>query len=453
MIITNKLWSGEPIKATIKFAAGDYVVYSGEINVEGEVIETNNFIKSINFNLSNGNDSVNPLGIAESSTMSMEVFDENDYLSPMNSASIYYGQMVNGVEIKMEISYDGQNWGPYGSFYVTSWSGSFSDGYHNLVQISAQDALNAIGNKEVPALPVYANITIRTLIAYVMLGLGYTEDQYYVDPSLDYSLPYGLIAGTKVREFFNNICQLTLSRVTISKTGIIMFVPAYGLSQNYNEIVLTPDELGSLSNKNTSNIDYNEVVVKYLEMLGSSEETLLEDNSHSIDVGVTTITDLKFSKKALAIKNVNVICGNRNRLSSVVYAAYQNGIQVSIASTVQIDECKIVVRGIAASTKDREVKVPITNASLVGGRPFEFDTQLMMEEKDANNLARDIVQYIENISKQISVSGTVITPRVDVGDRVVIGGTGTLYDGTYKITNVSITMGEDYNCDLTLVRL
>lgn len=111
-VIEDKIWHGEPIKAVIKFDdKTEYTVYT-----DFEHSTSENFIKEIKFSLSEGNSSVNPLGIAVSNSINMQIFDKDDNLSPVNKNSIYYGKVVNGVEIDLFISYDGSSFEPYGIY-------------------------------------------------------------------------------------------------------------------------------------------------------------------------------------------------------------------------------------------------------------------------------------------------------------------------------------------------
>ena len=73
------------------------------------------------------------------------------------------------MEIDLYISYDGTNWSPYGKWYATSWDGAFSEGWHGMINVSAEDKLNTIGNYELPELPAYANVQAGDLIANVLM--------------------------------------------------------------------------------------------------------------------------------------------------------------------------------------------------------------------------------------------------------------------------------------------
>ena len=453
-VLEKPLWNGEPIKAVIKFGEGmEYTVYSSSY-YDG----TSNRIKDISFSLDEGNSNVNPLGISTSNSVSILLYDTEDKLSPTNTNSPYYGKVVNGVEIDLFISYDGSTWEPYGVYYATSWSGGYSDNTHDFISVSADDKLNTIGNYDLPDLPAYSNVEAGNLIGSIMSGIGIGEDEYGIDPAINKSLPYGLTPGVKVRDALNNICQLIYARVIIDRTGKIWFVPALEVYSNANELVIdNTGYTGTFLNKNNSNIDYNKISVKYLEAGEVSREIIFSDSSHILSDGDNVITDINLRHRVLSIEQVRIMYDATEsgaNISSINYKGYQNGIQLNVSvENGPINQCEIIGKGIIVSTTDRYISVDVDNATVVGGRTFEFDTKQMMTKTYATELANSLKNYLSVVSRNIIMENTVLTPKLYVGDKVTISNTGTIYDGVYKVIGLSIQMGEDYNLDATLIKL
>lgn len=451
--IEKILWNGEPLRAVIKFDTN--LIYTVYTYVDEQV--NGNFIKQINFSLREGNSSVNPLGIATSNNISLQIYDANDYLSPLNTESPYYSKLVNGVEIDLYISYDGENYEPYGIYYTTNWDGEFSEGWHGLVNISAEDKLNTIGNYKLPEVPAYENIQASDLIGLVLQGVGMTTAEYSVDPSIDKVLNYGIASGDKVRDFMNNISQLLFARVIIDRMGVLRFVPALGFYATSNDIIIYPQYTGSFVNKNTTNINYNKITVKYLELGETTREELFNDNSHVLEDGENIISDINFSNRALNIEQVKVLyepTENGASIASMSYQGYQNGIQLSInVVNGPINKVRLIGEGLAASTVERTVSMDVDNSSVIGGTTFEFDTKQMMNQESASFLANDLRVYLIKISKNVVMKDTVLTPKLYIGDRVRIDGSGTLfYGGAYKVIGIELSMGEDYNMTVTMIR-
>lgn len=451
--ITNIVWNGEPLMAVIKFGEGfTYTVYSDKL-----LDETDNFIYSASFSLNEGNSNVNPLGVNTSNTLNMQIYDNNDSLSPANTDSIYAGKIVNGVEVDLFISYDGIDWSPYGIWYTTNWSGSFDNGRYNVVSVSLEDKLNTIGNYEIPSLPAYGNVVVGSLIKSVFNSLGINDDGYYLEPSLNLTLLYGVTIGTKVREFLNNICQLLFARVTIDRTGKILIIPALNVYSTGNELVLNSYDLGSLQNKNTSNINYNEICVKYLSPEVTSRETLFKDNNHKLVVGTNIINDIKFESKVLSVENVECLYTSANNtaiIDGLHYQAYQDGIAITIVLNGEdIDDCQLIGEGIVVNNIQKNVVVNVDNASIIGGTTFNFDTKQMMVLSQATQIANNLKAYLSAISKNVIMSGSVLTPMLYTGDKITIQNTSSMYDGVYKVIALNIKFGESYSLDFTLIRL
>ena len=448
-------WRGEPLRAKIYFTDTEvYEVYTDTSYTEPR---SSSFIKQASFRLSEGNNNVNPLGISSSNTVSLQIYDENDYLTPTNTDSPYYNYLVSGIRMDIEISYNGTVFEPFGTWYITSWGGGFSDGWHSLVTVGASDRLNTIGSLDLPLLRAYSNVQASVLIGAVMNGIGISGSEYTIDSRINSSLMYGVAQGTKVRDFLNNICQLLFARVIVDMNGIIRFVPALETYLNGNELDLTPDNTGSLSSKTNSNINYNKLKVVYLEAGETTRETIINDNSHQLIKGANLITDITFSKKVLSVETVETIyeqTDDNAEVTDITFAAYQDGIQLNItAANGPINSLTIYGTGMVASTTERNVELDLVDASVIGGSTFSFDTKQMMTKADAQQIANKLKQYLIKMSKNIILQGTVLTPKLFTGDTINIGGTGTSYDGSYKVTAIELTMGENYSSNVTLIRL
>ena len=448
--LTKVTWNGEPIKVNIYFESDD--VYT--VSTVSNGLEADSFIKKISFAMSEGNNKVNPLGIATSNRISLQIYDKDDNLSPMNKSSIYYGKILNGIKIEVFISYDGEEYVPYGIYYATSWSGNFGEGWHGLVSISAEDKINTIGNLEINDIQDYSDLTALGAIKNVMKALDISEDDYYIDPAIDTNITYGIIQGGKARNFLNNVCQLLLARVIVDRNGIIKFVPALDVYNTFNEIELGSGDLGSLSNKNNTNINYNKVSIKYLDAGSVSDELLFNDGNHALTTGMNVINDIRLRFRALSIEQVWVVYSGDAVIEDIEYVGYQSGIQLRInVSGGNIDECVIKGRGIVVSTEDKSVTIPVFLENVLGGMTFEFDTKQMMDSARAYIIGAAIANYLNVVNKNVEVSGTAITPKLDLGDKVIIKDTDTMYDGTYKVTAMNIEFGENYSLSATLIRL
>lgn len=449
----NVLWKGEPLKAVFHFdSQTDYIVYS-----DTQYDNSGNMINKVEFKLSEGNNKVNPLGIASSNSMSIEVFDKDNALSPANQNSYLYGKVVNGVQIDMYISYDGSAWSPYGKWLITNVSCSYSEGYHGFTNIQASDKMDHIGGLDIPEIQAYQGMYAADLIGAVMEGIGLSSSEYYVDDRINEQLTYGITTGNKVRDFINNICQVLTARAVLNRSGVIMFVPALDPYEDANTFEVDESYAGTFVNQNTNNINYNKLRVKYLIDGGAGERDEIFNVNRALSVGNNNITDIQFSRKALSIEQIKCLFRkgvSTADITNVVYSGFQNGIQLTVSvSGEAISDCNIVGIGIPISTQDAYYDLSIGNTAVVGGMTFEFDTKMIMDSSKAQSIATKLRQYLVAIGRTIGMNGSPLSPRMDVGDILVLDNTGTMYDGTYKITALNISFSESYSVSMTLIRV
>lgn len=450
--ITNKFWRGEPLRITIDFETeglDNYVVYSSP-----EYDNSDNYIYSAKFSISEGNNKVNPLGVAASNTLSIKIFDTENKLSPSNTESIYYGKMVNGVKIKAEISYDGEHWTDYGIWYTKSWSSSMNNGYFETANISCEDKLNIIGNKEIPTMKVYTDINVANLIANVFYEIGLSNTEYYIDPRLSFTLPYGVAQGTKIRDFLNNVCQLMMARVIIDRNNRICVIPALLAYNNSNNITLDGTELFPISNNINYNINYNKLNVKYLKASGLIRKQLLKE-SYNLVSGVNNLGLKKFKDKVVVIEQVlTKYTGISGSINSLHYEGYMDGINITITTSGAMDDTDVVVEGTVYSVDDKVESINLDNATVNGAVEFTFDTQQIISDSLATALALQIKDYISTITITHSMNNTNLTPLIYTGDTITVENFSTSYNGIYKIIGVDIDFGQaSYDLSLELLKI
>jgi hypothetical protein len=442
-VISNKLWNGEYLKCVIKFDDNTtYTVYNNRAN-------NNNFIYSASFSLKDGNTNVNPLGINESSVLYLKLYDVNDYLSPLNTNSPYYNKMNNGVEIDMFISYDGSTWSDYGVWYVTSWSGGYSIGGHELTSITCEDKINVIGNMDLPLLPAYADVYSGSLIRTVLTSCGINNNDIVIDEACNKWMAYGVYNGTKVRDFLNNICQNIIARIIVDRHGKIRVIPALNLKESYDELDLSGNELGSLQNKLSRAVDFNKLELRYLSIVDKDRKELFR-KTMSFASGTSRTELIRFYDKCLSLEQVQIEGDGAQYINNTDYTSYQGGLVIDMDCSSAINNVTVYGSGLVANTKEEVLTANIQNS---GNKTYGFNTEQMMSENDAISLKNSLVSYFENIKNQILISGCILTPRLNIGDLVVIEDATDVYNGRYRVSNLDISFGTDYNVECTLIRL
>lgn len=450
--LTTKYWEGESLRMTL------YIDENTEYVAEMASTSSERFINSIDFNNSEGNNAVNPLGVASSNSISIVLFDINDDMSPASTTSPYAGKILTGLKMDLQITYDfGQTWEPYGVYYTTGFGGGYSDGLYTTVSIQAEDRINALGNMVVPELPVYANIEMGQLIDVLFEALGFKEGEYYVDPKLNTSILGGVLPGTKVRDFLNTACQRMFARVVIDRNGIIRIIPALELSSSYNQLTVGPDSLSTLKNNNASNINYSKVNVQYYIYDSEEDANVYVNRNISLSIGHNVIDNITFTDDLLCIRNVDIQYKSETgigKVKNIKYAAYQNGMVLSCdVEDSSIYGVAINVEGVILNRLTNKVSVDMDTSSRLGLTEYTFDAKIRMTKDEALELAQELVEYIKTLRNTISISGTILTSKLSVGDKLIIEGTSTMYDGSYKIIKQNLSFSESYKNDMTLLRL
>ena len=461
MEIANALWNKEPLKVVLTLDENNTFEASTDT-------EDGNLLQYASFDLSNGNDSVNPLGISESNRVCFKILDKENKLNINTSDTV----KNNGVGIKCSffIKYDNENWTPYGTFYSLSWFNSFVDGANDLVAISAEDKLNRIGNMDTPKIRAVRNMNISSLISQVLDGIGIAPDKYYIDPLLSRELKFGIVTGKKVRDFFNNICQLLFARVYIDRDDIINFVPAFDAQSVYNVVNVSGDYAGSISLQNSNAVSYKKIKLNYKDPSGFNEEELAQDNIYIKD-GEQTLDTISFTNKNMGITDVKIVADPKYyddvlTIKGLSYTAYQSEISIDVVASALLGEqstkeglpgvpAKIYISGLKVYNTE---KTKETDFNENGISNFEFNSEQLLEDNDAAELLETIKKHFIQIQKKTNIDGTPLTPKLFIGDVINLNIDDTykyasLYRGTYKICNMNILFGENYSMSLTLLRL
>ena len=300
-------------------------------------------------------------------------------------------------------------------------------------------------------------MTIKELIVALFTALGYTEDEYYIDPKLNFNILWGVLPGTKVRDFFFFFCQRTFARVTVNSTGVVRFIPALQLATEYNTLTVGPTDIGTLKNSNSNNINYSKVNVKYDVYGTTADATVLSRDGVSLALGHNEISDIQFSNTVVCIKNVYIRYKSElslAKIENVEYQAYQRAMVLSLdVLNANVFEVSIRVDAVVLTTIEKTASVSLDTGIRSGLTEYTLDTNNQMTDEEAQQLCNDIVDYIKTLENTIEISGTILTPDLSIGDEITIENTGTMYDGVYKVTKLQVEFGQSYSLGATLLRV
>lgn len=441
----STLYDNEQLRATIKFPSGDYIALSDK---PGTTLDK--LLLSAEFSLSDGNTGVNPVGSMASNSASLVIYDADDNLSPGNQSSPYHGEIVNGVRVLLEIKGD-DDWQPYGTWYTTGWSGAYYDGGADAVRVSLEDRLNTLGQLPLPKVSAYKDIQVDQLIKNVMTAAGVGEAELYIDPALNQTVSYGIAQGDKLRDFINSVCQMVFARVFVDRNNVICFYPALSTLATGNTWTLTPDELGSLYNKNEAAINYSSVKLSYYEPDSVVKEVLF-DKVLDLDAGTNEITDITPTGKVISIEQVDISTQDAT-VQGLQVTAFQDYISLNITLSEADAEVAVTGIGYTLGNKLSSVTASISNAAISGAGVLPFDTYQILTQSQASALAQQVASFVVAVSRSFGVSGTPLTPFIYTGDKIVVADTGTHYDGIYKVTQATVRFSEGYGVDISFIRI
>lgn len=431
--------------------------------------ESVKFITRIQMNKSDGNTNVNLLGVAIGDTACLEILDVNSKLDPDNSDSPYYNCLVDGIPVDMFID-DGNGWEDFGKWYTTSFDAEFSDGGYIPVSVGLQDKLNIYGNTEIDFKSdaasglIFAGIDAKTLIENVCKAIGISASDVDVDSefsSIDTYGVFGVASGTLFRDFLNKICQSLMARANIDKHGVLHVTKwntvNSGTSNTWSiDGYLSP--ISGLSSSLQSAAMYESVVARYYNVADCDIVQLASKVVKVTGDSSKDIFSLEFGNTTMSIENVLVTNNNRTssaKINNVSWSGWNSGINVYIDASEAIEDVSIKVFGLSA-TKEAEETDGVSIEGTVrtmSSKVFYFDTNKIMTSEKATALASAIATYMSSMKYKKRLADNVYNPKIEVGDTVVLTNCTASYNGTYKVTDVNISIEEQYNCNLGLLKI
>lgn len=462
----------------------DFVAYAGSSGMSNYAV-----VSDFNFDFIDSNCDVNMLGVSQSSTACISIYDIYNRLNPGNSSSPYYGCLLDGVHVEIYISdevdenYDiGDDrhfvWTKYCDWYTTNFEAELGDGGMMPVRISLQDRLNIIGGMEVTfedgeqeALAGLTGVAILRAVlnnvkwwnTSLMQYVNLVENTDYVILIEDTDDIFGITKGSLVREVINNVCQTLLARAYIRHDGKI-YIESFDHAHTSNTWQITGQN--SLVSSLTGNNIYSDVCVKYYKknqlkssVIASQEIDDMSSEDTTVDMFVS------FSRNVASIDTADVMYNvdpeNENpeslMIDSIYYKGWNRGANVRInlkesETPYTIKEASLVMTGMVADGEPKESNHYNinTDTKTVTSMTLYYNANQILDDADANVLAQRIASYMKTEIYRKTISGTWYTMKMCVGDELIITGAGSTFNGTYRITAMSISIGDTYSANLTL---
>lgn len=437
-------YNNEQIRITMRFDNGATYVASTN-NTGDKVLET------CTIDENEGNTNGNPLGIMSSNTIHFTIYDSSGVLVKTNKDSPYYGYMRNGVLCLVEWQDSDGAYHPFGTYYTNSWNNTRSDGGYQSVSISARDRLNYIGNLNIPELPAFSSIEIKTLLVEIFQAIGLTDMDYYIDPSLNLTLTFSITKGAQLRETLNAIAQALIARITINRLGIIEIKPAFPEIPSDLDIV-DGKYISSGAMEQNPYTDYATVQLSYYELGIQNSVILATLDNANVANGLNSFDNLQLSNRTqgidLATFEYDVTSeNNETAISDIGYTGYQGGVSVTIEST-NSDNIVGTITVEGRETGDSEVVISkdIFGADRKVSNTLMLTSDYIQTKSDAQSYINAVVAYINKIRNSGRFEQSIIGFMLETGKYISLQSDDKDMDGTYYIQGITFNVGETFSC-------
>lgn len=449
----------------------DYVVYM----LDGFVDNTR-FIGDIKTDLSIGNDDVAVLGVAESSTAMVQVYDYDGTLNPDNSDSVYNGYLLNGIRAELYKATEVNSsetpgtdayyqWQAYGEWYTTGFNAELSDGSYAPVQLSFEDRMNNLGAKSLDFTAEqsfgFSGLSGAELLARIFEFAGLSENDYviHIDPNKDNFSGWGVKPGDLVRDIINRVCQATLTRCYFRMDGKLYVEEIDYIT---GRDIWQVDGMNALTSNIGQNVIYNDACVKYYipsdfkfdELCNEEVDLVTGDNNISLffNGSAMSIDDIR---AFVSVENANEDSNNTGyagdgEFNITEWSGWEKGVNIKVYSTANIPKVTLVIYGHVVDGEPRRSAKQLVNEDVAtwSSMTFEFDSLGTMSSSAANTLAANIASAIRKLTVKKAMHDTAYSIDMQIGDVLQIQNCGTSFDGYYKISRLSMETGETYSLSL-----
>lgn len=442
---------GEQLQCVLTFDNG--ATYTCKTSNTGDHV-----LQAARINENEGITSGNPLGIMSSNSANISIVDTSGELVITNTGSPFYGYMRNGVKLEFTLLKKNGQSEPFGIYYTDDWDTQRSNGGYSTTNLNAKDYLDYIGNMEVPELDAFSSVEISELLVNIFHGLGLSDSQFYIDPSLNLELTYSITKGNKVRDTLNGIANALIARITINRAGVIEVKPAFPEvpeeldTLNSNYIISSNILHNTDSQYNKVRLDYTAVGLKESEVLASLNNFTAVPGENSID-GISIPSNTQGIDGVYFTYDVNA-SKYKNIISDVDYTGYQGGVSLTFTNETEEDVIvDISIEGrTSGATKQsiyREVnhERPIKVANLLILNSDYIQTQDL-----ASKYIDSVANYLSKISSTLRFT-SILNPSVTCGTYFKIIDSISTVNGLYYLNSVSFVFGEQYSVTATGIKI
>lgn len=373
----------------------------------------------------------NPLGFVSSNEFALGLNNSSRDFTQTNTAGAYYGKLRPNILVKpylgvqlADLSYEDI---PLGVYRTGDWDAPSSSVE---ATVTCYDKLYAIGNMDMPMLPVSENATIYSMFETLFLACGLVAGEYVIDTSLAQNVFLGWLPDGKVRDSLQIIAVAGCCNVVADRYEIIQ-VKSNFQTGTADFAMTDSDQIITAENPQKYLQTYNSIKVAYKIPYLKESETVLSIESLTIPQGGLTLTEMTFNTSPVAnVDQVNLLGAVNSSITSVEYGC--NRITIVIANTSSAES--VALEAIGQAIDLVSLNYVLEDAALVtawGRRQLSVDNILIQSLGVAQSYAGALLQLVKdpNSSFTLEIRGD---PSLEVNDII------SVTDATDKIGTVSI---------------
>lgn len=397
-------------------------------------------------------DSDNPIGAVSANELSITLLNEDRRFTAKNVDSPLYGKLISGLKVEYfyMIELPDETWEdiPMGTYYTNEWQ---SDTGSSTASLICLDRISIWGQLDVPRLEVQRNIALKTAIQMVLLGVGLTSDQFVIDDSLNYILPFAWFPKAKLLAYLQALATGFGCLVFINRKNQLVFKYARKVIDPVCTITDSDIIMTVKSPQNTLNL-YSSVNLKFTIMQQSDRIQLLEVKDVVIHPGENLINNLVFTKSPCIIfDSVSIIGGVTSTITNVDYDSWT--ISLKINNTQSSDETVILqVYGYILQAVESSVSVQRNDlVNTIGIRPLEVTSQIIQDATTATAYANQLLALVSSYETRLEIESRG-NPLLELGDIVQVKDDYDKIQGLYSLHRSDYNYEGSLDAQLTVVK-
>jgi len=290
-----------------------------------------------------------------------------------------------------------------GVVYTSDWDMLSSTILANVV---CYDRLYFLRKKPTPKMPVFENTTIAKLFEYLFLAIGLTTDDFTIDATLNYIIPYGWLPGKTVDDTLGELARAGMCTVFVDRRDKIVVTVPY--KQKAVGRVLSAStganaQIKSVSQRQASYKAYTGVALNYFIYRKEEDTQLTLLSNQKLEATINEFKNVEFmSSPVLKVDKIKIDHLDKDITYLSVGA---QSMDMSINSNVEVEDVDIEVHGISLAGTQQTI-------TFVGGdetdraqiKRLEVSSVLMQSQSVAKQYGNMINQIVTDINAYLSAS-------------------------------------------------